>query len=191
MPKNYASGIEVRLCTTAISESSSRTVQVLLPRQGSEEIERIENALESARLFSERIVKEDNEEDGVVRFVDGRPFYLVRTVRRELTPNGHDLSAVLLSEILPKGLVVRVNIPLEARRRGLDKKLTDVKIEVYYNGQFACTKLSVADPRRYISQHHLSGQRVHMSFERPWVEDLPKKADWNNDLERREACQTR
>lgn len=114
------------------------------------------------------------------RFVDNRPFYLIRAGHDARRPaSGQRLPSTRTqaknATTTPQALAVLVDFPEEKRASGIDGKHMDTKIEVFYNGQFVGADLS---PVRGPNQQFISsGTRLHHSLERPWVFQPPDSSE--------------
>lgn len=176
MPIYNARGISVRLGTLPLSDSVTHNI---VARKGEtarqQRIEAEKKLLTSKRLPEKAVRFPEDHASFELNWLGNAPFKQAHvTPPRQNTKDGTpcDRGEQPLEDTRGEALVLHVQLSEKTFMSGLDRLKTNIKIDVFFNGELAsCVFIPLHDIRSGTKSCHqvFAGTRVDYLAERPWV----------------------
>jgi len=166
----------VRLGTLPLSESITRNIVARKGEIARRQCEAAEKKLLTSKLLPEKAVRFSDDCAGFdLNWLGNAPFMQAQVALPQQTTEDEtpcDCGEQTDTGTKPKALVLHVQLSDKTFISGLDKLKTNLKIDVFFNGELAsCVLISAHDIRSGTKSLHqvFAGTRVDYLAERPWV----------------------
>lgn len=176
MPTYHARGISARLGTLPLSDAITRNVVAKKGEVARQQGEAAEKKLRKSKLLTEQSVPFPGDDSALeLNWIGNAPF-----MQTEIAPTSLASAEATRrhgrkdndSSYKSEALVLHVQLSDKTFISGLNKAKTNLKIDVFFNGELAsCVFIPIHDVRSGVKPLHqvLAGTRVDYLSERPWV----------------------
>ncbi|KAF1851389.1 uncharacterized protein K460DRAFT_273943 [Cucurbitaria berberidis CBS 394.84] len=174
MPTYYARGVSAHLGAMPLADTITHNMVLrkgTVARQQCEAAEK--RLLESKHLTEERVFFPGDEAAFELNWLGNAPFMQVQAGRDLFQPTDEKGNLALKShDGKPRALVLHVQLSNKTFASGMDSIRTQLKIDVFFNGQLSsCLFFPIHDVRSGAKSIHqvFAGTRIDFLAERPWV----------------------